>query len=146
MIQSLRATFFAACSFILVVPSVSFAKPTDSSTYTQCAELVKECFSNNGSERLSCFYSTAKHPFCEGSELGKLTFMRWSMGPSQGGTEDAPGLFGPQLVDEKCLLNFDNEWSASLIKGGPISPDSIKSLSNSLGHCKKDISNEILRP
>ena len=112
----------------------------------QCAELIRDCFARSDSDLSNCFYSAAKHPFCEGSDLGKLAYKRWSMSPSQGGNENAPPAFlGPQLVDRECLSNFDNQWSSELIRGG-ISKDTLKKLEAKIDSCKKDTSIDLLRP
>ena len=115
-------------------------------TAPQCAELIKECFAAEGVERSNCFFSSAKHPFCEGTKLGKLTYQRWIMSPVRpSGPEAAPEFLGPQLVDQHCLKNFDNTWLSKLIQPENLA-NNIAGLEKDLKSCTKEISHQLTRP
>ncbi|MCB0332870.1 MAG: hypothetical protein KDD55_05175 [Bdellovibrionales bacterium] len=138
--------------FFLLFSSQALAAPVDSSANAiyeaspQCAQLVKECFANEGTDRSNCLFSAAKHPFCEGTALGKLTYRRWMMSPVRpAGEETAPGFLGPQLVDQNCLTNFDNTLLSKLIQPETLSA-SIPTLDDSLSGCTKEISHQLTRP
>lgn len=110
-----------------------------------CAELIKECFAYRGDEQTTCFSASARHPFCQGSELGLLAEKRYGMTPSIApGDETAPGFLGPNLIDKDCLANFDSQFSAALINGST-SADSVSQLSHALDGCRVDVSNDILK-
>lgn len=137
-----------ALLFAVTFPSPLFAKRRDGSELSDnhCNEMIKECFSLSGDNKLSCFYTAGKHAFCEGSDLGKLSLKRWSYGPTEnGGQEEAPAFLGPQLVDQTCIANFDNQWSGLLVNG-VLSTEITRVLSSSLDKCKRSISNELMRP
>lgn len=142
---------FAILIFTLLVNGTQVAAETQPSVeslepISQCAELLKDCFGFSDAERSQCFFSSARHPFCEGSELGKLTYKRWSMSQNKIGGEDAPAAFlGPQVVDGDCVQNFDNQWSSAILKG-EVSSETLTTLSARLEACKKDTSLELLRP
>lgn len=113
----------------------------------QCAVLIQECFQDEGRERTDCFFSRSQHPFCNGTELGKLTYRRWIMSPVRapgvdGGT---PGFLGPQLVDQECLSNFDNLFVAALLEQDGLG-ESLQGLKGSLSECTRDISDSLTRP
>ncbi len=112
----------------------------------QCADLVRECFGYGKIERVNCFYSAATHPFCEGTELGKLTHKRWSFSPIKlPGNEEPAALLGPQLVDQDCLGKFDNQWFSNLIDNN-LSSDALARLSTALFECKRELPDQLPRP
>ncbi len=115
-------------------------------TLNQCAELLKECHAKGDQERVNCFYSSAKHPFCEGSELGKLAYKRWIMSPVRnGGLQSAPALLGPAIIDQECLKSFDSLWLSKLIVPSTLST-SMTTLNSSLSKCTKELSEQLTRP
>jgi hypothetical protein len=62
------------------------------------------------------------------------------------GSEDqGPAFLGPQLVNSQCLSNFDNSWSAAMING-PISNETLGSLSAKLDRCSQVPASEVVRP
>lgn len=141
----------AVFGLLLFVSTEAFAAPTTATSAIheaspQCAQLLKECFTSEGTERSNCLFSSAKHPFCEGTELGKLTYRRWMMSPVRpSGEESAPGFLGPQLVDQNCLSNFDSTLLSKLIQPETLSA-SIPTLNDSLNGCTKEISHQLTRP
>lgn len=100
-----------------------------------CVALIRECL-NSSMERSSCLYSAATNPFCGESELGRLTYKRWSM--SHQDLEDAtPSLLGPQLVDQECMTRFDASWAKELAMPS-IDADTVRTLFSSLDLCRRD--------
>lgn len=158
MLAADRASFkivvaLAACA-VLVGSNLSFAAEKDPSGESsisdapllQCSELVKECFTKSDLHRTNCFFSSAKHPFCEGTSLGKLTYKRWAMSPVHPSADEAPPAFlGPRLVDHECLGKFDNQLSGILIGGNPLD-EAFDKLNSNLDGCTKKLSNEMMRP
>lgn len=138
-------------SSVLLISSATWALPEETTVPSlqyseQCADQIKECFASTETERSGCFFTSAQHPFCEGTALGKLSYQRWSMSPNKpGGLEVAPEFLGPRLVNGECLKNFDSEWSSALIKGG-LTQKRMDELSAALEACAKDVSNELMRP
>ena len=152
MITKARAVFPAA--LFLFLASAAGADVTQTATDSigpiepsqQCAQLVKECFASSGVERSNCFFSRAKHPFCEGTKLGKLTYRRWIMSPVRANGPESPSEFlGPHLVDQHCLSNFDNTWLSTLIEPEFLADD-IDKLETALKSCTKEISHQLTRP
>ena len=114
--------------------------------YEQCAELVKECFAESEMEQSNCFFSSAKHPFCEGTALGDVVLKRWSLSPEKSNVLEAPpALLGPQIIDGQCLKNFDAKFSDILIRDD-LTEATIKQTDKNLENCKKDVSNQLTRP
>ena len=125
----------------------------------QCVTLLRECFSYHGYNRSNCFFTTATHPFCEGSELGSLAYRRWVLSPSDGGkradidgaqaygnaeTGSVQSFLGPQLVDRACIEQADQRLESSL-RIDTISADTVRKLSASLEGCHRDIGLELQR-
>ncbi|MCB0338533.1 MAG: hypothetical protein KDD53_02965 [Bdellovibrionales bacterium] len=115
-------------------------------TYEQCAPLLKECFTESGIKKTNCFYSTAKHPFCEGSQLGELAFKRWSLAADTTvGGQTPPGLLGPSLYDEKCISGCDIKWIGNLVaKKDP--SQSMSEVQSCLDSCELQNPLEMLHP
>lgn len=138
--------FIGAFLFALAAQAESRSAPATASLDQQCAELVRECFGYGPEERTNCYYSSATHPFCEGTELGKLTFKRWTLSPAKmPGNEEAKALLGPQLVDQACLNNFDNQWFSNVIDS-TLSAKAIAGLDSTLAECKRKIPVNLPRP
>jgi hypothetical protein len=145
----IAASFFCAVSVNSEDADVPAAPEYDKSVQDsapQCANLIKECFAHGNTKRHNCFFSAATHPFCDGTDLGRLASKRWSMSPNRPGfTKDLRASLGPHIVDLECLKNFDNQWSSALIEGRT-STDNIQRLNKELNNCKREISNELVRP
>ena len=133
--------------FVASVFITSQALAENSPNYNeQCANIVKECFASSQADSSSCFFTASRHPFCDGTELGKLTNQRWAMSPNKpGGMEAAPAFLGPRLIDGECLKNFDAEWTSALVKDD-LTNKRISELTESLQGCARDVSNELMRP
>ena len=114
----------------------------------QCARLVNECFGDNEeSETANCLFSSAKHPFCKGTSLGRITYQRWLMSPVRvGGIEEgAPSFLGPKLVDQECLKNFDTFFVSSLVKVSELE-SLMGGMKEKLSGCTKELSPDFSRP
>jgi hypothetical protein len=112
----------------------------------QCTEMIEECFASSGQERANCFHGAATNSTCEGTSLGKLAYKRWVMSPIKLPGFDSPSAFlGPQVVDQKCLDNFDNQFSSEIVRGD-MSETQIAKLDSNIDSCKKEIANDIMRP
>lgn len=114
----------------------------------QCASMLSSCFALGAIEQGKCFFSAAHHPFCAGTTLGKISEKRAFMGQTlPGGTGTEPGFLGPQLVNTKCLENFDNRFS-SVILQKEISLQDLADLREWLDSCSQDIDlpGEMMRP
>ncbi|MCB0320236.1 MAG: hypothetical protein KDD60_04865 [Bdellovibrionales bacterium] len=152
------------CAALFFNVAVSFAASEDGlgvgsemEPIDQCARLVHGCFgSDEGETRSNCLFSTAKHPFCEGTTLGKLVYQRWLMAPARIGglDEKSPGFLGPKLVDQECLANFDGLFVSSLVRGDRGSDQGevgtlhsqLDSLSQKLRQCAQEVSPELSQP
>lgn len=122
----------------IVAPTLCFAinESADNGSAEQCSQMVKECFSSNGIQRSNCFYTSAKHPFCEGTDVGNLVYKRWSL--SANSTIDGstpPGLLGPSVYDEQCIEACDTQWLSTLVKG---EYTATKGTDACLNSCKKE--------
>ena len=112
----------------------------------RCVDLVKECFAYLKSDRDTCFKVVSKHSFCAGSPIAPLASKRWELSPIlPSGVEMGPAFLGPQLVDQACLANFDNTWSAALVQGN-VSAGSVEMLGTTLANCAKVPASEIVHP
>lgn len=100
-----------------------------------CQELIKECFVSATEQRDSCLQTVATHATCAGSELGTLATKRSQFSSVKQPTQDqGPAFLGPQIVNKRCVTNFDTAWSAALVKG-TISKETVASLSTALDEC-----------
>lgn len=112
----------------------------------QCADLLKDCFKATGLQRTNCFYSAATHPFCDGTELGRLSYSRWVMSPvDTDGMGSPPAFLGPKVVNEECVRAFDARWQTA-IENGQLSEDSVRQLNSKLAECKRDTTIHLQRP
>ncbi len=112
----------------------------------QCAELLKECFARTGFERSNCLFSSSKHPFCEGTQLGALGWKRFQMSSTRpAGMESQPGIMGPQLIDQQCIAQFDNQLLASLIEGS-YSESALEGFDAKLSECVSEVGSDFSRP
>ena len=112
----------------------------------KCGGQIEECFAQSGPERSNCFNRAAESKSCTGTLEGKLAYRRWAMSPVKiPGYDTAPAFMGPQLIDQDCLAKFDNQWSGSLVKGD-YSADKVTQLETNLDGCKKEITNDLVRP
>jgi hypothetical protein len=139
-----------AISFCLLVSTSAFAEiPSASSgaTESQCQNLVRDCFGSSGLARMNCLFSTSTHPSCEGTDLGRLTYSRWSSAPipPSNGIENGPAFLGPQPIDHTCLERFDTSLVEKL-RGQTLAQTDLQNLQNALQECRQVHPQEILRP
>ena len=132
----------AALLFVCATSAVAEVRPEGSSP---CEDLVKECFAYSDTHLANCFFTAGRHPFCEGTLLGKLAARRAAMSPVLGLRDTAPALTGPQLIDTECIANFDSQLSARLIEGDG-SAETLRHLEATLESCVRAPANELLRP
>jgi hypothetical protein len=152
----------------LLLPRALFAAHNDSQVTqsgekesVQCVSLLRECFSYHGYNRSNCFFTTATHPFCDGSELGSLAYRRWVLSPgSESAKEDSTGetilpsghsetavqaFLGPQIVDRACIEKSDELLQSSL-RIDSIALDTVRKIAAGLEGCRRDLGLELRRP
>lgn len=138
-------------SLILVMPTALAALDLEPAAQTQltspCGDLVKECFVGSPFDRSSCFYSAAKHPFCNGSELSELLELRWQSGANRPNDYELQNSRIPdqQLVNGRCLDAVDNKLSASLF-AGTLNHRVISKLIDELVSCNEKFMIDLVRP
>ena len=104
-----------------------------------CKEILIECITLTDTvSKNNCIKETAEHLFCKGSHLGQLAYARWSISsynsPKKNGDYTTNDL---HLLDQSCLENFDNLFSARLLHGNLIRADA-SAMVNLLNSCKKE--------
>jgi len=111
-----------------------------------CQDLVKACFASALDQRDDCIQTVAANSLCASAQLGALVSKRAQFGDTRLVSEDqGPAFLGPQLIDRRCVSNFDTAWSAALVKG-PLSPEKISSLSKALEECATSEPKALPRP
>ncbi len=135
---------------LLLITSNAFCADTGlrsgSNAFPQCADLIEECMNQSSSRKTACFFSSAKHPFCQGSILGDLALKRWAMSPNRFGRNSAPSAFlGPKVIDNKCIDNFDSKVFHSL-SSKTLDNSTIKSFLKEINSCAKEMGNKLNRP
>lgn len=113
---------------------------------TSCQDLIQECFASANDARGACFERASKNALCQHSDLGVLAAKRAqfsSTGPSE--NDDGPAFLGPQIINTRCVTNFDHAWSASLISGIP-SKEELSILATTLQGCALGNNPELPRP
>jgi len=139
--KTLRSIIVIACACFMVAANGHATTET-----SRCSELVKECFAYNGQERDTCFDTSSKHIFCEGTEMGALAATRSQfslLNPDSG--DVGPSFLGTQLIDRACVANFDNTWSGALIKGAQSTAD-YNTLLEELQRCVHAPASDMIRP
>lgn len=113
-------------------------------TAIQCGEIAEDCYAKSNSKKTNCFFSAAKHPFCEGTKLGDFLFQRWAKESSaNGGTASA--FLGSSVVDKDCLNRLDSQVSSEILRGA-VNNKSIELHLKSLNSCSKRIDDQLTRP
>lgn len=139
------------CLLLLFSPSLAVGLDTSSAhisndTLPQCNALLRACFGVTNLDRANCFYSSATHPFCDSSSLGKLALKRWQMAPNRpNGTSDAHGFLGPQRVNLSCLKTFDESLSEQLLNAS-LTEALLKQLDEQIETCYDTLPIELVRP
>jgi hypothetical protein len=131
---------FACASVVVAADGHAATEPN------RCSELVKECFAYSGQERDTCFDTSSKHSYCEGTETGALAATRSQfslLNPDSG--DVGPSFLGTQLIDRACVANFDNAWSGVLIKGTQ-APGEYNALLEELQSCAHAPASDMIRP
>lgn len=132
LVTSLSATDFKRYSAGLDTTAM------ENSNLTQCAVLLKACLNINGTSNSNCIYATAQHPFCDGSELGKLAFRRWKLDPNR------PVGLDPERVNLDCLRSFDKNLNEFLTDSN--TSLNLNRLLSKLDHCKQITNIDLVRP
>jgi hypothetical protein len=101
-----------------------------------CEELVTECFVAAPEVRDGCIQTASATAECERSSIHTLVSKRAQFAPIKDLPHDGPAFLGPQIVDQRCLAQFDTRWSAALVNG-TFSRESLSSLSAALDQCAK---------
>ena len=132
--------------FIVACVAVTPIYNGSAESVTSCQDLIKECFAAANNERVTCFEGASKHSFCENSELGSLAAKRAQFSSTSPANNDGgPAFLGPQIINSRCVSNFDHAWSAALISGVP-SKEELSILSATLQGCAQANDTELPRP
>jgi hypothetical protein len=135
--------FVIATAAILVNVSGLSAQAESGSS---CEQRLQDCFVSASEQRDSCLQTVAASSACTFSSLGALVAKRAQFtGVQLSPEEQGPAFLGPQIINRRCVNNFDTAWSASLVKG-PLSQETINRLSKSLDECAPADSTTLPRP
>jgi len=126
---------FIACALLLAArPCLAEGPP--------CEEPAKECLTRSGTARETCLSRIV----CSQATFGSLLSKRTQFAPSKAQESlEGPAFLGPQIIDRRCVANFDSALSAALIKG-PISAEGVEALNVSLDQCLRSYAPDITRP
>ena len=129
------------CSALIVCALILAASPCLADG-PPCEEQAKECLTRSGTDLETCLHRIA----CSEATFGSLLSKRTQLAPSTGQDSlEGPAFLGPQIIDRRCVANFDSALSAALIKG-PISAEAVEALSVSLNECSRSYAPNITRP
>lgn len=117
--------------FIRLSPSVAEERASLNAQEYDCREYVRECLSYSAENRADCFTSPSLQQTCISSPLKNLIEIRAA-------AEN-------QLLDRKCLRTIDGEMLGLLSKES-YSRAEVQSLEERIPLCKKNISEELLKP
>ncbi len=101
-----------------------------------CEELITTCFVAAPADRDECIQTASATSSCETSALHPLVSKRAQFATIKDVPQEGPAFLGPQIVDKRCLSQFDTTWSAALVNGS-LSRESLSSLSAALDECAK---------
>ena len=101
-----------------------------------CEELITTCFVASPADRDECIQTASATSTCETSALHPLISKRAQFATIKDFPQEGPAFLGPQIVDQRCLSQFDTTWSAALVNGS-LSRESLSSLSAALDECAK---------
>lgn len=136
-----RFVIAAAGAIVCATSVVSQAEPVVS-----CQEMIKACFLASTEQRDSCIQTAAASSACETEAIGTLVEKRAQFTGLQQLSEDqGPAFLGPQIINKRCVDNFDTSWSAALVKG-PLTNDSIQRFSQALDACANSEKTTLPRP
>jgi hypothetical protein len=125
----------------------AFSSPhNDPQVESACLSQVKSCFSFSDDSRDLCFQRTARTTECLDDVNGQLAAKRASFSSvAPEGADDAIPTPDANLIDRKCVQNFDNFWLSNIVNG-TLSQDTIDNLHGLLATCTKSASFEMMRP
>ena len=122
------------------------ASPSYALENQSCIDELKQCFARTDSRRDQCFKNLGASQECASSEIGKLAQRRGEFSNLlPNGNDAGPSFLGPQLVDRACIANFDNSWSAAVVKGA-LTKETLSALSSSLERCSRSETSDLMRP
>ncbi len=110
-----------------------------------CQELIQDCFAAAADQRDSCFQTVATNISCASSDVGALVTKRAQFSTMKLVPDQGPAFLGPQIIDRRCVTNFDTTWSAALVKG-PLSKETLASLNAALDECAASDIRSLPRP
>lgn len=134
---------------LLCLPSLLSAENNRngiSQSTQQCAASLQECFAMEGTAQANCLYSVSRHPFCHGTQLGRLIFKRWAISPFRlAETNDVTALNSSQRANQHCFAETDSFWAAS-ISGGQLTEEILSSIGARLDACLEATQLQLPRP
>jgi hypothetical protein len=130
----MKYTHYIALTLALITgPLLASDAAAASST---CEELITTCFVSAPEERDECIQTASAASVCETASIHDLVMKRAQFSTIKQVPQEGPAFLGPQIVDQRCLAQFDTTWSAALVNGS-ISKESLASLSTALDACAK---------
>lgn len=111
----------------------------------ECARLTRGCLARQDTKRDLCLGNTSNAPSCIGSKLGELVTSRAELAPNTAGEDEGPAFLGPRIANRRCLEAFDKHL-ASALEQSPLTPESIKHLSATLGRCTEEAPSNLYQP
>ena len=125
--------FLTLTSVLIATTLLSIASAEASST---CEELITTCFVSSPEDRDECIQTASVTTTCEASTIHALVSKRAQFATIKDTPQEGPAFLGPQIVDQRCVSQFDTTWSAALVNGS-LSRESLSSLSAALDECAK---------
>jgi hypothetical protein len=127
---------YVRCTIFVATFLASFASPAvHAEERASCQELIKDCFASATDQRDTCLQTVATDPSCTSSDSGALVTKRSQFSSmKQLPQEQGPAFLGPQIINRRCVTNFDTAWSAALVKGS-LSKETLASLTAALDEC-----------
>lgn len=101
-----------------------------------CEDLITTCFVSAPEDRDECIQTASAASVCETASIHALVMKRAQFATIKQVPQEGPAFLGPQIIDQRCLAQFDTTWSAALVNGS-ISNESLASLSTTLDTCAK---------
>jgi len=135
---------FVIATAALVVSTLGLSVHAES--VSSCEERIQDCLVSASEQRNSCLQTAAASATCTSSRVGSLVTKRAHFtGIQLSPEEQGPAFLGPQIINRRCVDNFDSAWSASLVKGA-ISQETINRLTASLDECAPADGTTLPRP
>jgi hypothetical protein len=102
-----------------------------------CGDLITACLVSATEDRDACIQTAAVSSTCERSNIYNLVAKRAQFSVVKPlSQEEGPAFLGPQIVDRRCVAQFDTAWLAALLNDSS-SQDSTSSLHANLDECAK---------